>query len=155
TIASPLVLQHDTNFQIGQTGSPASLSLWAFTDANGAAVTVSAGPGGGTLNLSGINANKLAVYSGIVHLGSGAVSRVQELSIDPAAQVDLASGRLMVDYTGSSPAETIRHYLINGRGPSGFGNATWNGTGGITSSTAHASGDGVNLAIGYAENSAL
>ena len=48
------------------------------------------------------------------------------------------------------------------RGPAGFGNATWNGLGGITSSKASTAaqglggtGDGVNLAIGYGENSAL
>src|SRR5205823_15068886 len=52
--------------------------------------------------------------------------------------------------------------LAKGRGPAGFGNATWNGLGGISSSKASTAaeglggaGDGVNLAVGYAENSAL
>src|SRR5436189_6475441 len=69
---------------------------------------------------------------------------------------------MVVNYTGASPAASIRTLLVNGRGPAGFGNATWNGLGGITSSKASTAaqglggtGDGVNLAVGYAENSAL
>src|SRR5213079_3775220 len=65
-------------------------------------------------------------------------------------------------YTSASTAASVRQYLVNGRGPAGFGNATWNGLGGITSSKASTAsqglggtGDGVNLAVGYAENSAL
>src|SRR5213079_791931 len=65
-------------------------------------------------------------------------------------------------YTSASTAAAVRTLLLNGRGPAGFGNATWNGLGGITSSKASTAsqglggtGDGVNLAIGYAENSAL
>ena len=54
-----------------------------------------------------------------------------------------------------SPLSSIRQYLINGRGPAGFGNATWNGAGGITSSYANANGNGSNLAIGYANNADL
>src|SRR5947208_2995185 len=82
--------------------------------------------------------------------------------LSPAAQLDLDDNAMVINYTGGSPAAAVRQLLVSGRGPAGFGNATWNGLGGITSSKASTAaqglggtGDGVNLAIGYAENSAL
>src|SRR5207244_11045950 len=82
--------------------------------------------------------------------------------IGGSAQLDLDDNSIVINYTGSSPAGVVRTLLVNGRGPAGFGNATWNGVGGITSSKASpaaqglgGTGDGVNLAIGYGENSAL
>src|SRR5436189_3171835 len=69
---------------------------------------------------------------------------------------------MVVNYTGASPAASIRTLLVNGRGPAAFGNAAWNGLGGIISPAASTAaqglgggGDGVNLAVGYGENSAL
>ena len=38
--------------------------------------------------------------------------------------------------SGKRKLAAVRMLLINGRGPAGFGNATWNGLGGITSSKA-------------------
>jgi hypothetical protein len=70
--------------------------------------------------------------------------------------LDLSNNKLVVDYTGGSPAATVRQYIINGRGNTDFASATWAGTGGINSSTAAAIGDGgIATAIGYAENSDL
>src|SRR5207302_3054953 len=83
-------------------------------------------------------------------------------TVTGGAQLDLDDNSMVVNYTGASPAAAVRTLLVNGRGPAGFGNATWNGLGGITSSKASTAaqglggaGDGVNLAVGYAENSAL
>src|SRR5206468_8405013 len=84
-------------------------------------------------------------------------------TISGSSKLDLDDNAMVMNYgTNASPAAAVRTLLVSGRGPAGFGNATWNGLGGITSSKASTpaqglggTGDGVNLAIGYAENSAL
>src|SRR5205823_14206668 len=83
-------------------------------------------------------------------------------TVGGAGQLDLDDNSMVINYTGASPAAAVRTLLVNGRGPAGFGNATWNGLGGITSSKASTAaqglggtGDGVNLAVEYGENSAL
>src|SRR5205814_3448615 len=83
-------------------------------------------------------------------------------SISATAKLDLDDNSMVINYAGASPIAAARTLLAKGRGPAGFGNATWHGLGGITSSKASTAaqglggtGDGVNLAIGYGENSAL
>ncbi len=85
--------------------------------------------------------------------GAGKVLVLNGLSILNSASLDLADNSLILDYTGPSPLSTIKSYLASGRGPAGFGNATWTGPG-INSSTA-APGDGICFQLGYAENSDL
>src|SRR5438093_10316121 len=77
-------------------------------------------------------------------------------TVGGSAKFDLDDNSMVIHYGAASNAlADVRTLLINGRGPAGFGNASWDATGGICSSNAHAYGDGVNLAIGYGENSAL
>src|SRR5206468_1173916 len=110
----------------------------------------------------------LDITGGKVHIlaSGGSTASTSTLTAAPTiaggAQLDLDDNAMIINYTGSSPAAAVRQLLVSGRGPAGFGNATWNGLGGITSSKASTpaqglggTGDGVNLAIGYAENSAL
>jgi len=60
-----------------------------------------------------------------------------------------------VNYIGASPVDTIRGYLVSGRGAVGAfeSGETWNGATGIISSNAAA--DLAHVGIGYAENSAI
>jgi len=112
---------------------------------------------GGTLSLGASSLVKIKPNGGVT-----GVSAVTSLTIGASARLNIDDNDMVINYAGPSPAATIRAYLVAGRGPSGFGNATWNGTSGIISSAASTpaqglggTGDGVNLAIGYAENSAM
>jgi hypothetical protein len=78
------------------------------------------------------------------------------LTINSGGTLDINDNALILDYTGTSPAATIRGKIVEGRGGAGIGNGKWTGTG-ITSSTARE----VNAtmtelrSLGYAENAAL
>jgi hypothetical protein len=73
----------------------------------------------------------------------------------PTATLDLANNSAIINYTGITPAATIRQQITAGRGGAGLGQG-WNGTG-ITSSTAAAANatDPESRSVGYAENSEL
>jgi uncharacterized protein YjbI with pentapeptide repeats len=76
-------------------------------------------------------------------------------SIAPTATFDLTDNAAIVDYTGDSPAETVRQQILTGRGAPGLG-GKWNGPG-ITSSTAAAANAAKpdSRSVGYAENDAM
>jgi hypothetical protein len=61
-------------------------------------------------------------------------------------RVDLGGGRLIIDYSGASPAPSVRQYLT-----SGYAGGAWTGTG-LMSVAANADGSG-RFALGYAEAS--
>jgi hypothetical protein len=69
-----------------------------------------------------------------------------------SGKFDISDGAVIIDYASSSPLSSIRTSLKSGRGPAGFGNATW-AANGIMSTNAQA--DPISFAVGYAENSAL
>jgi hypothetical protein len=60
---------------------------------------------------------------------------------------------LIIDYTGTTPRDSIRAMILAGRGAPGIGNATWNGANGIVST--NAATDPEARSIAYGENSAL
>src|SRR5439155_26833663 len=110
-------------------------------------------------SLNVADGGKLKIRAGA---GTAGTSVLASLNLNSTGKLDLNDSAMVVNYTGASPAATIRGYLVAGRGPAGFGNATWNGSSGIISSAASTAaqglggtGDGVNLAVGYAETSAL
>jgi hypothetical protein len=73
----------------------------------------------------------------------------------PTATLDVTDNSAIINYTGTSPAATVRQQIVAGRGGAGFGKS-WNGMG-ITS-TAAAAANATNAesrSIGYAENSAM
>lgn len=83
---------------------------------------------------------------------ASAVSRVTTLSISSLGRLDLRNNGLIFPSTATLNGTTIsvstlRSILINGRGGTGTGLATWNGSGGITSSSF--TGDEVVDSIGY------
>jgi hypothetical protein len=93
--------------------------------------------------------------------GSGAgASVLGSLSISgaptsPSATLDLTDNSAILDYTGTSPAATIRQQITAGRGGAGLGQG-WTGMG-ITSSAAAAANatDAESRSVGYAENSEM
>jgi hypothetical protein len=92
----------------------------------------------------------------ILEDSTGAVASVlTSLSVGAGATLDITNNALVVDYTGDSPASTIRDKILSGRGGSGLGQS-WNGTG-ITSSTVVEvnSIDPESRSIGVAENASL
>lgn len=76
----------------------------------------------------------------------GATLVVRDLSLAATARLDLAGSAMVLDYTGASPASTIRDLLITGRS-----GGSWDGFG-IASSSAAVDPA---TAIGYAEASDL
>jgi hypothetical protein len=98
----------------------------------------------------------VASHPGAAALGT---SIVTALSIagdsSPAATFDLSDNALVIDYTSTSPADTVRRQIIAGRGGAGLGQG-WDGMG-ITSSaaaTANASNP-ESRSLGYGDNSTL
>jgi subtilisin family serine protease/subtilisin-like proprotein convertase family protein len=88
-------------------------------------------------------------------LPSGLTSVITSLSVATGATLDIGTGALIVNYSGDSPAATIRQQIIAGRGGPGLG-ATWNGTG-ITSSAVAAANvaNPESRSVAYAENASL
>jgi hypothetical protein len=85
-----------------------------------------------------------------------ATSVLTNLTINPGGRLDINDNALIVDYTGDSPAATIRSKIAEGRGGAGIGNGKWAGTG-ITSSIAQQINATMPEArsVGYAENGTL
>jgi hypothetical protein len=76
--------------------------------------------------------------------GGGNVLVSRALTISSGGAVDLADNDLVLDYSGSSPAATVREYLIWGRNGGG-----WDGNG-IRASSATP-----DVGVGYADNAVL
>ena len=81
----------------------------------------------------------------VVEEGGDLALVTRGLSIDTAARLDLVDNSLILDYTptGGSPAADVRAWLVSGRN-----GGTWDGAGGIVSSSASMNPA---TAIGYAE----
>jgi hypothetical protein len=154
TISAPVVLADDTLITV--TPAASNLSLTAALSASGIDLTKA---GAGTLALNNLRASSLSINAGTVAIAPGgtdaSTSVLGALAIaggaTPTAKLDLADNAAIVNYTGTSPAATVRAQILAGRVEPGFG-GTWAGPG-ITSNAAAA--DPVSRSVGYAENSAL
>jgi len=120
--------------------------------------------GAATLHLTNFNVTALTISAGNVHLlpsGRSPVSTSNLSSVPtiaPASQLDVEDVALIINYgsdTTHAARDAIRNLLINGRNAGAGQAAPWNGNGGITSTYAHNTGNGFNLAIGYADNTDL
>jgi autotransporter-associated beta strand protein len=119
----------------------------------GAGIVVRAGA---TVNVSGLNVMassttgvSLAV-SGRFNLLPGVLgtSRLASLVVTGVGVMDVGDNPVVLDYSGTSPVDTVRQYLLSGRN-----SGAWNGVG-ISSSSA--AGDAMHrTGIGYAEATAL
>lgn len=112
---------------------------------------------GAQVTATNIRENALTVRGSVKIAVAGndtATSKLNVLSIGSAGSMDLANNKLIVDYSGATALPSIRDYVKAGRGGTGFGSATWNGAGGIVSSSM-AGGDAFSFALGYVDNSRL
>ncbi|MEX2139552.1 MAG: RHS repeat-associated core domain-containing protein [Pirellulales bacterium] len=115
--------------------------------------------GGGHLRTNALRQNGLAITgagSRVTLNAASGTSVLSLLAIDAGAVLDITDNAVIVDYTGASPAETIRGLILTGRGGVGIGNGIWTGAG-ITSSTAAAENllNPESRSVGYAENGSL
>ena len=85
-----------------------------------------------------------------------ATSILNSLTTNAGGTLDINDNALVVDYTGDSPAATIRTKVVEGRGGVGLGQGKWTGTG-ITSSIAQQVNATMPEArsVAYAENALL
>jgi polyhydroxybutyrate depolymerase len=160
TIGAPVRLADDTVISVSSADS--NLSITGGLNAEGVNVTKT---GAGVLRVNQVKAARLSIEAGRMQIVPGPgtsgteASVVSTLSIAggsaPTATLDLASGSAVIDYTGASPAPTIRQQIIAGRGGSGP-SANWTGNG-IASSAAAATNaaQADSRSIGYAENGNL
>jgi hypothetical protein len=153
----------------------------AQTHGAGAVLTVSAGTANLNANAGSnsarnltVNANSTTNFAAGQHLaalnvGAGATATVTAggaknlvtvaLTIagggTPTGRLDLTNNAAIIDYTGTSPAATVRAQILAGRGGAGVG-AAWTGQG-ITSSAAAAANaaQAESRSVAYAENASL
>jgi hypothetical protein len=79
--------------------------------------------------------------------GPVGVSNLKSLSLNATARLDLTNNDMVIDYSGPSPANTIRQLLRNA-----YNNGAWNAPG-LTSSSA--AGSSHHAAIGFAQSTDL
>lgn len=122
-------------------GSSLTVTGYLFTEAPGYSLTKN---GGGTANITGgfqnfagltINQGTAKDMPGATPNDIGSANLVQTLTIASGAHLDLTNNDMVIDYTGSSPLQTVRQYLHDGS---------------LMSSSAPA---GSGMALGYAEAS--
>jgi len=109
---------------------------------------------GGVMNVNSIAQQSLTVSGGQINVApngtAGATSNVKSLTMSGTGKMDLANNALVVDYTGASPAASVRAALTTG-----YAGGAWNGPG-LNSSTANASAaTTTKTALGYADASSL
>jgi hypothetical protein len=104
-----------------------------------------------------LTATRLSVGDGgkVTLLPDGQTSLISELSLSPGATLDIGNNALVIDYSGQSPAPSIREWILGARIGGGLG-ATWTGPG-ITSSSAAAlvATSPEQYSVAYAENADL
>ncbi|HZZ41697.1 MAG TPA: family 16 glycosylhydrolase [Tepidisphaeraceae bacterium] len=145
TIQSPISLSSNTTLNIA---ASSSLTLTSPITGN---VTLTKSTGTGTLSLPSFSLTSLTISAGTIQLtpNSPTTSKLSTL-IASTGLLDLTNNTLAIDYTGASPASTIRIRLAQARTSAG----NWLGTAGITSSTAAHDPNQI-TAIGYIESSQL
>ncbi len=91
------------------------------------------------------NESAMTVQGTLLINGNGTIAnRTSSLTISPGSTLDLANNDLVVNYSGASPATTIRGYLA-----SAYNTGHWNGAG-LASSAAAADGTH-RTALGYGD----
>ena len=145
-IATPVQLQDNTRVFVLLSGSTVRLS-GQVSAATGVTLTKA---GAGVLEMRNVRTPGLNVTAGTVRvLADGTAngrSTVNTLNVDtPSARLDITNNAFIVDYSGSSPLQSIRDDIVFA-----YNNGAWDAPG-ITSSLANSTTHGV----GYAEASAL
>jgi fibronectin-binding autotransporter adhesin len=142
------------------TGSLTKLGSGELTLSGNSTTTGALSPSAGTLEvigqltvakLTGNGSGALSIPGGTVTVSAHAAGAANDnaanlsgLSVTGAGKFDVANNDLIINYTDTSPASTIRGYLV-----SGFNQGNWDGNG-IASATAHADASFL-TALGYAD----
>jgi hypothetical protein len=133
---------------IGLNGSgqsvPAKLTVGTINVDSGNNNVINSTLSGNTLNIT----SKLTIAAGstVKRTGPGVMKTA---SLDGNGTLDLTDTKMVIDYTGSSPINTIRSLLA-----SGFAAGAWNGVGINSSTAASIAADSANshkAGVGYAE----
>jgi uncharacterized protein YjbI with pentapeptide repeats len=133
------------------TGADFRGAVYTGMKLDGAVRTNLIAPDGRIVGLNLAAGEKLVAYAGVpIPLKFGT-----DFSIAPTATFDLTDNAAIVDYTGPSPAATVREQIFIGRGGTGLG-GKWRGTG-ITSSTAAAANSAApdSRSLGFADNATM
>jgi hypothetical protein len=137
----PLTLASNTTFNVA---SGANLLIANPLTVNSGVTLTQSGAGKVTYQ-STVTVNAINLTAGATAAFSAnrqSSAQVSALSIATGAAIDLANNSLTVNFAGGSdPISTIKTYLKNG-----YNGGTWNGTGGINSSSAAANSA---YALGY------
>jgi hypothetical protein len=110
--------------------------------------------GPGLLRCNPLTTQILTVDTAVMQIdGSVEATLIRGLNVSAGATLDLTNGAMVLNYSGSSPATTIRTALT-----SGFAAGAWTGTGIASSTAATVALDGSNphkTGVGFAEASAI
>jgi hypothetical protein len=157
TIGAPLTLADNTVVTV----TPAASNLTLSGPVSGTSASLIKA-GAGTLTVNNVRVNALAINGGKVAIAEDdtpSTPVVGALTIaggaSPTATFDIANSAAVVDYTGTSPVQTVRDQILSGRGGPSFG-APWTGPG-ITSSTVATinATESESRSVAYADNGAL
>jgi beta-glucanase (GH16 family) len=153
TIAAPVALQKNTTLTVAN----AAHTLTMSGGVTGAAGTTLTKAGAGTVQLKNLRGGALAVNAGTAQIipgnGNNGASKVEALTVAPAATLDLTDSAAVIDYSSSTPLDSIRSSIANG-----YAGGSWTGAGLTSSLAAAVAADASNVhktALGYAEASAL
>jgi T5SS/PEP-CTERM-associated repeat protein len=158
TISAPVSLADNTVITV----SPAASNLTVSGAVNASALNLTK-VGAGRLTLVNLQAAGLTIDQGTLTMApsgtDASTSVINSLSIAggaaPTAKLDLTDNAAVIDYSGTSPAATVRAQILAGRGGPGLG-ATWNGQGVNSSAAATVNAaDPESRSVGYAENAAM
>ena len=112
---------------------------------------------GGQLTTDQLNQDELMLADGAraIVLAGGPTNKLTSLSLGTGASLDINDNALVIDYTGASPAASIRDQIIAARGGAGL-DKPWNGTGITSSAAAESNAIAPNAySLGYADNTDL
>ena len=111
--------------------------------------------GAGVLSMKNVRAGALNVTGGSLAIApngtSAGASRITGVTVATGAKLDLTNNPMAIDYTGASPATSIRSLL-----QSGYASGSWTGAGIVSSNAATIAANPSNAhktAIGFAEAS--
>jgi len=151
--AGALQIQAGGSFtQAGGSLSMASLSNAGTFAFNGGNLTQT----GAVMSLGNLSLTGSKNYSMVS--GRNKALLLSSLTIGAGNTLDVNDDAVIVNYgseTTHATRDAIRNLLKNGRNAGPASAAPWNGLGGIVSTYAHNTGNGFNLAIGYADNTDL
>jgi hypothetical protein len=152
TVSAPLKLNVNTTLTVTpDAGNTSKLTITGNLSASAGVTLTKAGAG--PMEVAALRVPGVSVMGGVLRVlpngTTAATGAINSLSIAAGATLDLANNSLVIDYSGASPADMVRQYLLSGRSA-----GSWTGSTGIISSAAAADAQ-QRTAIGLVEASAL